>query len=167
MNVINKGHVCNCPVCGNEHNEQEISSLRDYLAAAKDRIAQRDAQIAVYNSGGFADADALAEKFLAQSADLAAARAEEERLDRELEQCRALLGQSVNDVQPLRDKLAAARAAIPEGWSVRTNCDGYQQWLVITGPRGQSAACEVDIASVRADVLRELQRAFDAALKGE
>jgi hypothetical protein len=52
----------------------DVQPLRDKLAAAKDRIAQRDAQIAVYNSGGFADADALAEKFWAQSADLAAAR---------------------------------------------------------------------------------------------
>ena len=64
----------------------------------------------------------------------------------------------------LRADLAAAKASIPTGWSVRTNCDAMQRWIVITGPRGQSAAFEVDHGSVRAEVLRDLARDFDAAI---
>ena len=52
--------------------------VRAELAAAKARIAQRDAQIAVYNIGGFADADALAERYLSVVNELAAAKADAE-----------------------------------------------------------------------------------------
>jgi hypothetical protein len=65
----------------------------------------------------------------------------------------------------LRALLAGARGALPQGWSVRTNCDNEQRWIVLTGPRGQSAAFSVPLDGVRAEVLRELQRDFDAALR--
>ena len=46
------------------------------VARLKDRVEQRDRQIAVYNSGGFADADALAEKFIELTAKIATLEAE-------------------------------------------------------------------------------------------
>ena len=46
------------------------------IAALEVRVEQRDRQIAVYNSGGFADADALAEKFIELTAKIAALEAE-------------------------------------------------------------------------------------------
>ena len=46
------------------------------------RVEQRDRQIAVYNSGGFADADALAEKFIGLTAEV-------ERLQRRIAELEA------------------------------------------------------------------------------
>ncbi len=43
---------------------ERIDRAETALAAANERIAQRDRQIDAFNSGGFADADAMAEKYL-------------------------------------------------------------------------------------------------------
>lgn len=74
--------------------------------------------------------------------------------------------QQLERVRELEAERDALRAALPDGWRVRTNCDNVQRWLVITGPLGQSAAFEVDHGSVRAEVLRDFARAIDAAIAG-
>ena len=50
------------------------------VARLKDRVEQRDKQIAVYNSGGFADADALAESVIELTARIAALEAERDAI---------------------------------------------------------------------------------------
>jgi len=60
------------------------------VAKLKARVEQRDKQIAVYNSGGFADADALAEKSIELTAKIAALEAERDALKQDAERYRWL-----------------------------------------------------------------------------
>ena len=57
-----------------------LVQLREENARLTARVQQRDKQIAVYNSGGFADADALAEKFIDLTNRIAALEAERDAL---------------------------------------------------------------------------------------
>ena len=79
--VIAEGEiVCNSYV---EENQRLFDRAEAEVARLKARVEQRDKQIAVYNSGGFADADALAEKFITLTDELSAAHKDmRESLDR-------------------------------------------------------------------------------------
>lgn len=72
-----------------EWDNKNVSEQRDWalaqITALTQRLAQRDRQIEVFNSGGFADADALAEKFLDLTAKIAEQQAQVEKLTRERE----------------------------------------------------------------------------------
>ena len=58
----------------------QVAALESEVARLTARVQQRDKQIAVYNSGGFADADALAEKFIDLTNRIAALEAERDAL---------------------------------------------------------------------------------------
>ena len=70
------------------------------VARLKDRVEQRDRQIAVYNSGGFADADALAESVIELKARIAALEAERDALKAERDAAFALLRVCKDSVHP-------------------------------------------------------------------
>lgn len=59
-----------------EDLELQLLSALAENESLKARLQQRDKQIAVFNSGGFADADALAEKFLDLQSELHAFRSQ-------------------------------------------------------------------------------------------
>ena len=66
----------------------QVAALESEVARLTARVQQRDKQIAVYNSGGFADADALAEKFIDLTNRIAALEAERDAARADLKERR-------------------------------------------------------------------------------
>ena len=115
---------------------ERLTKFNEARERAEARVEQRDKQIAVYNNGGFADADALAEKFIDLTNRIAALEAEREAANERA-------GKHLADFYDMRNQRDALKAALRK-WAVsrHTNKCYICDWSWSEGaPQIHSAKC--------------------------